>query len=256
MWLRAPKLNAIAGVRHGFTTRFGGRAAFGPTASWDFALNAPDRPAHLGALNAGLGRATDAPVVESAQPHGTDVAWVDDAPPPACDGLLTATAGQAVAVRTADCAPILLAATLGSGAPVVGAIHAGWRGAVAGIVHRTADALFARGVSAGSIRVAIGPHIRAAHFEVGPEVHEALVAHEGPERAGAVLHTRGQRRYLDLTALLRSQWMAQGLGTEQIDIVPGCTYEHPSLFYSYRRATHRGEPNPGRLLAVIAICHD
>lgn len=168
------------------------------------------------------------------QVHGTDVIRVAGSPPaPACgegDALLTDQPGTVIGVRTADCLPILLSAQNGA---VVAAVHAGWRGAVAGIATRTVDALVTRHrVSPGEISALLGPCIRPCCFEVGPEVI-AEVARRHPQLAEAVTIPKNPRPHLDLAGLNRL--LLNAAGVTNVTDCDECTCCQPEIYHSYRR---------------------
>lgn len=156
------------------------------------------------------------------------------------DALLTRVSGSALAVRTADCVPVLL------GHPpsgTVAAAHAGWRGAVAGVLSATVRAM---AVPTQEIVAAIGPHIRVGAFEVGEDVASQL---EHAAQGGVVVDRTRPKPHGDLTALITGQLTKAGLSEAHIDDVGGCTHADPLRFFSHRR--DRG--NTGRHLSVI-VC--
>jgi YfiH family protein len=200
-------------------------------------------------------RATDLGALGSLTPrwlqqvHGVEVADLD-APAPVvdADAAMTHTPGVVCAIRTADCLPVLLAASDGS---VVGAAHAGWRGLAAGVLEATIAKLRA-GMSREVPLVAwLGPAIGPAHFEVGDEVREAFMAHDPAADAAFVKNPRG-RWQCDLYLLARQRLKACGVN----DISGGglCTYADPARFHSYRRdVQHQGMATTGRMATLIWI---
>ncbi len=227
------------GFVHGFSLRTGG-VSEGPFASLNLARTVGDDPAAVEEngrrFRAALGGAT---VYEVSQVHGRAVVEVTEADAVAdvrrreADGLVTRVSGWAVAVRTADCVPILLADPE-TGA--VAAVHAGWRGVASGIL----EPAFAR--LGGAPLAAIGPHIRLASFEVGPEVAEAI---EAAAPGVEVTERREPRPHVDLAAAVRAQ--LEGLGARAIDDVGGDTYADAARFFSHRRDAGR----TGRHLSAI-----
>ncbi|HEY8551740.1 MAG TPA: peptidoglycan editing factor PgeF [Vicinamibacterales bacterium] len=186
------------------------------------------------------------------QVHGCRALVVDEETPavsaalPEADALLTLRPGVAVAVKVADCVPVLIAHRDGRG---VAAVHAGWRGTAQRIVQETAGALArACGTPASDLIAAIGPSIGVCCYEVGPEVREAFAA---THAAGAVDRwfrpASGDRFHLDLWQANREQLIDAGLAPEQIHVAALCTATHDTVFHSYRR--ERG--SVGRMLAVI-----
>lgn len=258
---RSPLLAAL-GLPHGFSTRIGG-VSVGPWAS----LNLDS-----GALTSRAGLLSDEPdaqqlnqqlflaaigcagcsVATAKQVHAADVmtfAAVPDvnAPPGCADGLTTASRNLVLAIRTADCVPILLA---DRNRRAVAAVHAGWRGVVSGVLPATITALSERHhVEPADLCVAIGPCIGLPHFEIGPEVAEAFV------QAGlgdALDHNLGPRPHADMSFALVIQLRCAGVAAESIDRTDRCTFEHNEEFFSHRR--DRGIT--GRLAAMIALPGD
>ncbi len=250
--IRAETLGALPGVAHGFTTRRGGRST-GPLAGLNLALRPGETPGNLcrswalalGALG-GAGTLDLADLALVTQVHGAAVLHATEGAGPLdtlgeADALVTCTPGLALAIRTADCVPILLASA--GARPGVAAVHAGWRGTAARIVTAALEALLAlTGAAPSSVRAAIGPAIGACCYEVGPEVAEALAAvdpgclHPGP-RGRPMADLQGAN-----AALLR------GAGLGAIATIPRCTACDPALF------SHRGDgPATGRQAALIAL---
>ena len=169
-------------------------------------------------------------VIQVKQVHGARAMLASEATGVAADALVANAGGVAVGVRVADCVPVLVG-DLATGS--VAAIHAGWRGVVAGVVRAGVELLGAREPVA-----AIGPCIGACCFEVGPEVAEKI---------GFVALQKGDKAYVDLRAAVRSQLRALGLSDVGIEDVAGCTRHEPERFHSFRR----DGGNSGRMLAVI-----
>jgi YfiH family protein len=183
--------------------------------------------------------AAPATLIAVKQVHGTEVLVIDR---PVLDGqsfdggwdaLVTDQLDVAVTVRTADCVPVLLH---DPGRRVVAAIHAGWRGAVAGIVPKTIAALAGRFSSeAASLRMAVGPSAGSCCYEVDEPVLSQL-REAFPDWQSVVRGPRGpQKAMLDLRELIRRQAIGSGLLEDAISVVNACTICHPNLFFSYRR---------------------
>jgi YfiH family protein len=246
--LRSAVLSGKA-VVHGFTSREGGVSA-GSLAS----LNLAPRPGEsedalrenwrrvLNALHPDLGLEA---VAVMHQVHGNRVVRVDLGRGPLdpvadADGAVTTQAGVVLAVRTADCVPVLLSAPGG-----VAVAHAGWRGVVAGVVPAAVAALCeATGVGPADVAAAIGPHITREAYEVGGEVVAGMRAAGLPD-ATFLLVRPGRRDHVDLGAAVRAQLERAGLA--HIERVPGCTASD-RRFYSHRR----DGPDTGRLAGVVA----
>ena len=173
---------------------------------------------------------------------------------PEADGLASATPGLALAIRTADCAPVLLADVAGG---VVGAAHAGWRGAFGGVLEATVAAMVGLGARRHQISAVIGPTIAQPSYQVDEAFRERLIrADPGNATLFAqdnVAHREnGTRHYrFDLPAYVRKRLLAAGI--EAVEDLGLDTYADPARFHSFRRSTHRGEVDAGRQYALIAL---
>ena len=166
---------------------------------------------------------------------------------PEADALVTATPGLLLAVLTADCQPVLFADPK---AGVIGAAHAGWRGAVDGVLEATLDAMEGLGAKRQNITAVIGPTISQAAYEVGPEFFDRFRAEdEGSIRFFA--NGTGDRMLFDLPGYGLHRLRAAGVG--HAEWTGHCTYRDPDRFYSFRRTTHAGEADYGRLIATIRL---
>jgi YfiH family protein len=190
-------------------------------------------------------------LVTPYQVHGTeaivvDEPWSDDARPHA-DAVVTSRRGIAIGVGTADCGPILLA---DPDAGVIGAAHAGWRGALAGIVESAIAAMERLGARRERMVAALGPTIGQPNYEVGPElVQEFRRADPRSARFFAPARQDG-RALFDLPGYVGDRLKAAGVKAGALAI---CTYAEEARFFSFRRATHRGEKDYGRQLSVIVL---
>jgi YfiH family protein len=239
----------LPGIRHGFFTRRGGVSG-GPYASLNCGLGSGDDIADVREnrrrVAARLG-ATD--LVTAYQVH-SNVAVVADAPwekAPEADAIVTATPGLAIGVLTADCTPILLA---DQQARVVGAAHAGWRSARDGIIAAVIAAMEQLGATRERILAAVGPTISQAAYEVGGEFEAAFLA-DKPDNQRYFRRVRGDRPHFDLPAFCHAQLLEAGASV--VENLGLCTYENESLFYSFRRATHRLDADYGRQISAILI---
>ncbi len=235
--LHSPLLRE-SGFQHAFFTRHGG-VSEGPYATLNFSKAVGDEPDRV---QENLRRAADALAVEPArlyflsQVHGTTTITLQGEEDREAvlhtrgDAVLSRAAGVACGVRTADCVPILVGDRQ-SGAAL--AIHAGWRGTVAGIVPAALEELRRSVGATGDLVAAIGPHISVLAFEVGEEVARELSAACPLE--GVVDRSRGPRPHGDLRKIVRWQLTQQGLAEAAIDDVMGCTVSEPERFFSYRR---------------------
>lgn len=224
---------------HGFAHGFSLRAV-------DLADGAPERAASLARFAAAAGLAL--PLRECEQVHGGDVVFADDvaaAPPRTKADALVSTGELAVGVRVADCVPILIGHEP-SGA--VAAVHAGWKGFVAGVLSHAVHALRERTTASGRLVCAIGPSIGPCCFEVGLDVARTIDAAAG---ISLVERTAGDRAYVDLRRGIRAELARlasePGAGPIAMEDVPGCTRCDAERFFSFRRGGERG-----RMLAAIA----
>jgi YfiH family protein len=251
--LKSAVLERLSNVVHGFSTRLGG-VSTGPWAGLNVGEHVGDDPGAVAENRRRLAAALGHPraLVEVEQVHGAAVVHADDAATTRAtraDALVSVAPGVAVGVRTADCAPVLVAARdgddPGARAHAVAAIHAGWRGACDGIVPAAIDALVVRGARRDRLVAAIGPTIALEDFEVGDEVVEAARRALGG-REPKLLRGPNDRWHLDLVALVTEQLRAAGV--ETIDHVGAGTVRDRGLTYSHRRDQGR----TGRHLSVIA----
>ncbi|HEY7837252.1 MAG TPA: peptidoglycan editing factor PgeF [Terriglobales bacterium] len=258
--LRSPLLEAVPGLVHGFSTRDSGLRGR------DFDLR---RSATAQRRFACAVYGAAAPLLQLRQIHSSLV-WRDPKPGTAGDAAISPTTGHLLAVRTADCLPILL---VDLEHRAIAAIHAGWRGTLARIAEKTVGEMRAAwGTDPAQVRAALGPSIRACCYEVGEEIVQAFqarfdyaealfqAAEDDPLRTRyPMLFLTGappghpydprwnpaQPRRLDLAEANRRQLLAAGLAPAAIDVLPHCTACHPELFFSHRRGA------TGRMLSAI-----
>lgn len=243
--------DALAPFRHGFFTRKGG-ASSGVFAGLNCGPGSSDL-AEVVTINRArvaeaMGVAADR-LVTVTQVHSPDVLTVTGplADRPRADALVTAVPGLAIAVLTADCQPVLMA---DAEAGVVAAAHAGWRGTKAGVLEATLAAMEALGADRARVAAVIGPTISQAAYEVGPEFVEEFLD-EDPEAARFFAQGPGDRALFDLPAFGLARLRAAGVG--QAEWTRHCTYRDPDRFFSYRRTTHAGEADYGRLISAIRL---
>ena len=242
-------------TRHGFFTRKGGASSgiFAGlncgTGSSDLAEGvAINRARVADAMGAG-----EAGLATVHQVHSADVVTVTDpdfaqaTPRPRADAMVTRLPGVALAVLTADCQPVLFH---DANAGVIGAAHAGWRGTFDGVLEATLDAMEGLGARRGDTVAVVGPTISQAAYEVGPEFVERFLD-EDREYARFFANGSGDRALFDLPAFglyrLRQAGVGQAIWTRH------CTYRDAERFYSYRRTTHAGEADYGRLISAIRL---
>jgi YfiH family protein len=252
--IRAAALDALPRVRHAFFTRDGG-VSEGVYASLNVGLGSSDAPDNVHENRARVARALGVAPGALALPyqiHSPDAVvvrapWGDDERPRA-DAVVTDVPGLAMAVSTADCTPVLLA---DADAGVVGAAHAGWRGALRGVLESTLAAMESLGAARGRIVAAIGPTISADAYEVGPEFVARFLEEDAESAPFFMRAERAGHAMFDLPGYVAMRLDKAGLGgVEDLGL---CTYHDEARFFSYRRMTHRGEADYGRLIAGIAL---
>ncbi|TVR98972.1 MAG: peptidoglycan editing factor PgeF [Rhodospirillales bacterium] len=241
-------------VTHAFFTREGG-VSEGIYASLNCGLGSGDHPDAVrtnrarAAVRLGL---SEGAVVTAYQVHSATIAVVDshwrDEERPKVDGLVTKVPGIALGILTADCAPVLLADPESG---VVGAAHAGWRGALAGVVEATVGAMMALGAKPARMAAAVGPCIRQRSYEVGPDVRDAVCAANGGAARLFVPSDRRDRFLFDLPGYVTGR--LEGVAVGAIEALPLDTYADATRFFSYRRTTHAGGRDYGRMLSAIAL---
>ena len=252
--LQADSFSALPGIRHGFFTRKGG-VSEGIYASLNGGIGSNDAPDRVrenrARMAAMLGVAPDR-FVTCYQIHSPDVIvaetpWTRENAPRA-DAIVTRVPGLGIGVTTADCGPILFADPV---ARVIGAAHAGWKGALTGVLESTLDAMEKLGASRDSIRVALGPMIRQPNYEVGAEFIERFKAADAANDRFFAPAARPDHAMFDLSGYIRSR--LERAEIQSIEDLGFCTYADPARFFSYRRTTHRAEPDYGRHVNAIAL---
>jgi YfiH family protein len=247
--LRAPGLE---GAPHGFAGRRGGVSG-GVHAGLNVGLGSQDERE---AVMRNRDLAADAllpgaALVTVRQVHSPDVVTVRDpiaeADRPEADAMVTNRPGLILGILTADCVPVLFADMQ---AGVVGAAHAGWKGAIAGVTDRTLAAMTALGARADRIACAIGPCIGRASYEVD-DAFAARFARNDPDNERFFTPGRAGHHQFDITAYVAARLAAAGVA--RIAMLDEDTYSQPDRFFSYRRACHRGESDYGRQISMIAL---
>lgn len=244
------RAGALAGVAHGFLGRRGG-VSTGAVAGLNCGLGSSDDPAAIeeNRARALAAVAAGAALVGLYQIHSADVVSVSAVPDerPRADALVTATPGLALAILTADCAPVLLA---DQEAGVIGAAHAGWKGAIAGVTDATIAAMEALGADRNRIAAAIGPCIARASYEVDAGFVTRFCA-DDPANERFFVEGRPDHAQFDLEAYVAHRLAAAGV--REVTMLGEDTYAQPDRFYSYRRATHAHAPDYGRQISLIAL---
>jgi len=237
-------------ARHGFFTRKGG-VSLGAYASLNCSLSGADDPANVRANRALVAQAMGvAPenLMGMKQVHGSDVIDFDQpwtlGQGPAADAIVSARPGFAIAVITADCAPVLFSNTAGT---VIGAAHAGWRGALGGVLEATVAAMRAKGAS--GISAAIGPCIHQASYEVSADLRDPILARHAADAAFFTVGREGHW-WFDLPGYCAARLAAVGVAAE---VLPQDTCAEEARFFSHRRRTLRGEAAIGHQISVIRL---
>ncbi|MBW4710634.1 peptidoglycan editing factor PgeF [Roseobacter sp. YSTF-M11] len=242
---------SLSPLRHGFFTRRGG-ASSGVFAGLNCGQGSSDQTEIVAINRTRVAQAmgvTPDNLLSLHQVHSTTVMTVTGpfADKPRADAMVTRQPGLALSVLTADCQPVLFADRHNG---VIGAAHAGWRGALDGILEATIDAMCDLGANRSGITAVIGPSISQSAYEVGPEFFDDFMA-ETPENARFFASGTGDKMQFDLPAFGLSR--LRGAGIASAEWTRHCTYSDPERFFSYRRATHAKEADYGRLIAAIAL---
>jgi len=243
---------ALAGVTHGFFTRKGG-ASSGVYTGLNCGGGSHDMQGAVSLNRARVAAAmgvTPEALTTVFQTHSSIALEVNAPfaePRPEADAMVTNTQGVALAILTADCEPVLFA---DRAAGVIAAAHAGWKGALGGVLEATLDAMEALGAKRENTAAVIGPTISAQAYEVGPEFR-ARFLDESPDHARFFTDGENGHAWFDLPAFgLARLWRA---GVGHAEWTGHCTYTEADRFYSYRRSVHRREPDYGRLISVIRL---
>ncbi len=248
----APAIEKIKGVRHGFFERTGG-VSEGIYGSLNCGRGSDDVPS---AVTENRRRIAASFSIEEPnlltlyQEHSPNVKVVneiwDAAEAPRADAMVTTEPGIALGILTADCAPVLFADGEGR---VVGAAHAGWRGAFGGVLENTVAEMVNQGADKGSITAALGPCISQASYEVGDDFRREFVSSDGSNKRFFEEGRRAGHWQFDLMAFVQAKLDAIGI-TVARDCAD-CTYDNEERFFSFRRTTHLGESDYGRQVSVI-----
>lgn len=255
--LTTPALSALPGLRHGFFTRRGG-VSEGAYASLNCSLSGQDDRERV---RENRRRAMDALGLPAAalhgltQVHGVSVAEVDAAgwaegAGPAADAAVTRRPGVALGIVTGDCAPVLFA---DAEAGVVGAAHAGWRGAAAGVIEATVEAMERLGASRARVVAAVGPCIAQESYEVGPDLRDAVLSGRDGGDAARFFAPGGRegRWRFDLAGYCAARLRALGLAA--VEVAGADTLADEARFFSHRRRTLAGGGPLGHQLSAVAL---
>lgn len=252
--IRAPALDACRGIQHGFMTRQGG-VSEGVFASLNCGYGSGDDAANVrhnreraaAQFNLGADDLATLYQIHSAEVREVETPW-PVAERPEADALVTRKPGIGLGILTADCVPVLFADPQ---ARVIGAAHAGWKGALGGIVGATVDAMERLGAQRNRIHVAIGPCIHQASYEVGPELRHGFVERDKESNRFFTPAKRDNHFQFDLAGFVGGR--ARLAAVAAVEDVGCDTYSDDERFFSYRRTTHRGENDYGRGISIIAL---
>ena len=252
--LTADVLESIPGIRHGFFTRRGG-VSEGIYASLNCGLGSRDdrirvvenRERAMGRLGVSSGALVGVYQVHSPRVVRVEGPW-EMPEAPRADAMVSDRPGMALGILTADCAPVLLADPEGG---VVGAAHAGWKGAHTGVLEAVVQAMIELGARADRIVAGVGPCIQQESYEVGPEFQAAFVDGNGVDGGYFRIADRAGHFLFDLSGYVRDRLNRLDLGA--VAVLANDTRAEEDLFFSYRRATKRGEPDYGRCLSAICL---
>jgi YfiH family protein len=252
--LQALALAELEGLHHAFFTRSGG-VSQGVYASLNGGTGSNDAPDKIvenrARMSTILGVSANR-LLTAYQIHSPDVVAVEEPwtheQRPRADAIVTRVARLAIGVSTADCGPLLFA---DADARVIGAAHAGWRGALAGVIEATVAAMEKLGADRARITAALGPTIRQPNYEVGPEFVERFLSDDAANARFFVDSDRARHAMFDLTGYIADR--IQRAGIVKFEDLGLCTYAEPDRFYSYRRTTMLGEPDYGRHINAIAL---
>ncbi len=243
--------DSLGPLRHGFFTRRGG-ASSGVFSGLNCGAGSSDQSEIVAINRTRVADAMEVPgdrLVSVHQVHSAKVEVVDgpiSSQKPQADAMVTKTPGIALGVLTADCQPVLFA---DHDAGVIGAAHAGWRGALDGVLEATVDAMVALGAQRETIKAVIGPSISQRAYEVGPEFLDTFLA-EDPQYARFFVNGADDKFHFDLPGFGLYKLRSAGVDAEW---TRHCTYSDADRFYSYRRSTHAREADYGRLISVIRL---
>ncbi len=244
----------LAGAAHGFFGRMGG-VSQGIYAGLNCGFGSGDDPQAVAENRNRVARFLghpDAMIATPHQVHGRDVVVVDHVwgpkAGPKADGVVTSRPGVILGILSADCAPVLF---IDRNAGVIGAAHAGWRGALAGVTDATIEVMIRLGAMRENIAAVIGPCISQAAYEVGLEFEEQFLAADPASTIFFGAGANGQKRQFHLSGYILDRLRRAGIGA--LADLALCTYSYPDRYFSFRRTTHRGEPDYGRDISAIVL---
>lgn len=254
MTLESLLLASVPGIRHAFFTRAGGVSS-GIYAGLNGGLGSKDEPDNVHENRRRMAAALEVPVEKLLtlhQVHSPDVIFATEPWPmtvrPKGDAMVTKVPGIALGVTAADCGPVLM---VDPKARVIGAAHAGWKGALAGVVESTIEAMETQGASRDDIIVGLGPMLRQRNYEVGMEFVARFEEADADNARFFSSASRLGHAMFDLPGYIHAR--LQRAGVLMVDDIDLCTYADEDSFYSYRRSTHRKESDYGRHVHAIVL---
>ena len=239
-------------IVHGFYTRIGGQSG-GIYQSLNVGQGSGDTPENITgnrqAIVQNLGLC-DEDVITPWQHHSSDVVvatkhWGNHRPK--ADAIVTSSPNLPIGVITADCGPVLFCDAANE---IIGAAHAGWKGATSGVLENTIDTMIEQGANIENIRATLGPAISGKNYEVGPEFVENLLGLDEQNQEFLTPSPNKGHAYFDLPEYIIDRLIQKGINARSTGL---CTYQNENQFFSYRRMTHRGEADYGRQISAIAI---
>lgn len=248
----ASELENLSGIQHAFFTREGGvskgiyKGLNAGLGSGDDRSNVVENRSRMAAfLNIPNDMIASPYQVHSPDAIVTNHAWQEDRPK--ADGLVTNTPGLALGIVTADCGPVLFA---DKEAGVIGACHAGWKGAVGGVMENTISQMETLGAKNKNITAVLGPCISQTNYEVGPDFPAPFLELDSANNRYFMPSEKPDHHMFDLTGYIVDRLTQAGVNASATN---RCTYAEEDKFYSYRRTTHRNEPDYGRQLSAIVL---
>lgn len=252
--IRATTFAKSAGIRHGFFTRENGTSSglyaslnCGPGSDDDAQCVTRNRARAMAALDVEPER-----LCTVHQMHGVEVVVPDgpwsDGERPKADALVTRAANLAIGILTADCAPLLMADHANG---VIAAVHCGWKGALGGVVEAALQAMTTLGADRAQIVAAVGPCIAQNSYEVGPEFFDTFTRDDAANEDFFVPSPKDEHWQFDLRGFVGHR--LNNAGVERVELLRRDTCAEKAKFFSYRRATHRNEPDYGRQLSAIVL---
>ncbi len=251
----AEALDALPGIRHAFFTRPGGVSG-GLYSGLNAGLGSNDNRNHVLENRRRMSECLNVAQDRLASPyqvHSSDVVDAANAlgiERPRADGVVTKDTELAVAVVTADCGPVLLA---DAHARIVAACHAGWKGALGGVLENTVQSMVQRGADIANITAVLGPTISQANYEVGPDFPNPFLDQSADNQDYFISSRNAGHFMFDLTGYIVDRLTGCGVNAMAVN---RCTYAEEENFYSYRRTTHNKEPDYGRQLSAIVLTED